>query len=82
VTERIPSSTSLNCANREFPTREPAGPLAAILDWGLKEDEERKRVDRNRTVEDQDREDWKARRRCVVGVVAWMGWEVGLALSW
>jgi hypothetical protein len=27
-----PSSTSLNCANREFPTREPAGPLAAILE--------------------------------------------------
>lgn len=28
----LPSKTSLNCAKREFPAREPAGPLAAILE--------------------------------------------------
>lgn len=30
----IPNKTSLNCANRELPAREPAGPLAAMLTWG------------------------------------------------
>ena len=27
----VPNRTSLNCANREFPPREPGGPLAAIV---------------------------------------------------
>lgn len=27
----LPSNTNLNCANREFPAREPGGPRAAML---------------------------------------------------
>jgi hypothetical protein len=65
----IPSSTSLNCANLEFPTREPAGPLAAIL--GELKVEERE-MDRGEwVVEGQEGGYSYARGMCIVWGMFW-----------
>lgn len=35
-TNHLPSNTSLNCANREFPAREPGGPRVVIVGKWMK----------------------------------------------